>query len=280
MSVFVSAAELNERIQTGQKQTILACLWEPKAGKAWSKFQSEHIPTALFSDPSAQLASMPGREVGRNPLPSLETVAKAAAGWGIERGRPVYLYDGGNGLFAARAWWVLRWAGVEDVHILDGGFANWDTTGYPTVAGPGGVVVPRAIELSERHLPTATIDEVRGFEGMLIDARGARRFEGRREILDLRAGHIPGALNVPVADLYDEETNTVKSADAVRDRLAQAGVTQNTDPASVIVYSGSGNHSALLLAALENAGLPLLTHYVGGWSQWSADRNNPIATHV
>ena len=86
MSVFVSAAELNERIQTGQKQTIIAALWEPKDGKAWSKFQSEHIPTALYCDPSVQLAGLPGRAVGRNPLPSIDVVRKAAAGWGVEDG--------------------------------------------------------------------------------------------------------------------------------------------------------------------------------------------------
>ena len=87
---------------------------------------------------------------------------------------------------------------------------------------------------------------------MLIDARGARRFAGRRETLDLRAGHIPGAKNLPVNDLFDADTNTVQDADAIRERFAQIGVTQNTDPASVITYSGSGNHSALLLAAMEH----------------------------
>ena len=280
MSVFVSAAELNERIQTGQKQTIIAALWEPKDGKAWSKFQSEHIPTALYCDPSVQLAGLPGRAVGRNPLPSIDVVRKAAAGWGIEDGRPVYIYDGGNGLFAARAWWILRWAGVTDVHILDGGFATWDGEGFPTVAGPGGIVVPRGVELTEGNLPSATMEDVRAFEGLLIDARGARRFQGLREILDLRAGHIPGARNLPVNDLFDPESHKVKDTDTIRDRFSQLGVTQNTDPAGVITYSGSGNHSALLLAAMEHAGLPLLTHYVGGWSQWSANRDNPVATDI
>ena len=280
MSVFVSAAELNERIQAGQKQTIIAALWEPKEGKAWSKFQSEHIPTALYCDPSAQLAGMPGRKVGRNPMPTIDTVSKAAASWGVEAGRPVVIYDGGNGLFAARAWWILRWAGVQDVRILDGGFAAWDREGLPTVAGPGGLVVPREIELAAGSLPAATMDDVRAFEGLLIDARDARRFEGRREILDLRAGHIPGAQNLPVNDLFDQETGKVKDGDVVRDRFARLGVTQNTDPASVITYSGSGNHSALLLAAMEQAGLPLLTHYVGGWSQWSANPDNQVATDI
>lgn len=280
MSVFVSTAELNERIQTGQKQTIIAALWEPKEGKAWSKFQSEHIPTALYCDPSVQLAGLPGRAVGRNPMPGLDVVRKAAASWGIEKGRPVYIYDGGNGLFAARAWWILRWAGVQDVHILDGGFATWDGEGLPTVAGPGGIVVPRGVELTEGNLPSATMEDVRAFEGLLIDARGARRFQGLREILDLRAGHIPGARNLPVNDLFDPVSHKVKDTDTIRDRFSQLGVTQNTDPAGVITYSGSGNHSALLLAAMEHAGLPLLTHYVGGWSQWSANRDNPVATDI
>ena len=72
MSVFVSAAELNERIQAGQKQTVIAALWEPKAGKAWSKFQSEHIPTALYCDllpesavPEAVRAEARGYQYGR-----------------------------------------------------------------------------------------------------------------------------------------------------------------------------------------------------------------------
>ena len=281
MSVFVSAAELNERVQTGQKQTVIAALWDAQEGKAWSKFQSEHVPTALFCNPSSQLASMPGRQVGRNPLPSLDVVAKAVANWGIEDGRPVYIYDGGTGLFAARAWWVLRWAGVTDVHIVDGGYAAWRREQFNTVAGPGGIVVPREPEaLNADSLPTATMEDVRTFNGTLLDTRDQRRFDGRREILDLRAGHIPGAVNLPVSMLFDDTTRTVKDTDHIRATLAEHGITQNTNPADVIVYSGSGNHSALLLAAMEHAGLPVLTHYVGGWSQWSANRDNRVAANV
>lgn len=280
MSVFVSAHDLNDVIQSGSKHTILASLWEPKEGKAWSKFQSEHIPTAQYCDPSSQLAGLPGRKHGRNPLPPFDIVEKAIGDWGIETGRPTYIYDGGNGLFAARTWWILRWAGVEDVHILDGGFANWDANGLPTVAGPGGFATPRDVEVKEGSVPTVTIDGLRDFQGLLIDARSSRRFEGRREILDLRAGHIPGALNLPVTDLFDEDTHRIKDVDFIRDQFSRLGITQNTAPEDAIVYSGSGNHSALMLAAMEYAGLPMLTHYVGGWSQWSADPHNPIATRI
>lgn len=279
MSVFVSAEELNERIETGQRQTILASLWEGKEDRAWSKFQSEHIPTALFCDPASQLAGMPGRQQGRNPVPDIEVVNRAATTWGIAPGRPTYIYDTGNGLFAARAWWVLRWAGIKDVHIIDGGFAEWDKLGLPTVAGPGQVVVPRTVETSEGNMPTATMEEVSGTGALLIDARSQRRYDGRREILDLRAGHIPGAVNLPVSDLFAED-DKVKTDDEIRERFGQVGITHNTAPEDVITYSGSGNHSALLLAAMEHAGLPVVTHYVGGWSQWSANNDNPVATNV
>ena len=285
MSVFVSAEELHARIETGKHQTILASLWEGKEDRAWSKFQSEHIPTALFCDPASQLAGMPGRQQGRNPVPSIDVVARAAKSWGIEAGRPIYIYDTGNGLFAARAWWVLRWAGIEDVYILDGGFAEWDGLGLPTVAGPGQVVVPRVVATSENNMPTASMDEVKETKALLVDARSKRRFDGLREVLDLRAGHIPGAVNLPVSDLFHEAASErggvkVKSDGEIRDRFAEIGVSQNTAPEDVITYSGSGNHSALLLAAMEHAGLPVATHYVGGWSQWSANADNPVATNV
>lgn len=319
MSVFVSAETLHEHIQSGKRHTIIATLWDAKPGKSWSKFQSEHIPTAVFCDPASQLSGMPGRRVGRNPLPDALTVEKAVRAWGVEPNRPIFLYDGGNGLFAARAWWVLRWAGFDDVHILDGGFAAWDGSGLPTVAGPGNVVVPREIEVTTGHLPTAQMDDVREFQGKLIDARSPRRFQGRREVLDLQAGHIPGAVNLPVGDLFDEvligagdgadvdgagagagaagfgaagvgagagvaageyAATKVKSPEEIRARLAEAGITESTTPEEAIVYSGSGNHSALLLAAMEHAGLPVLSHYVAGWSQWSADPHNPVSTDL
>lgn len=280
MSVFVSAEDLRQRIRAGEKNTILASLWESEEGKAVSKYRSEHIPTSQFCDPAAHLAGLPGSRNGRNPLPAPAVVERAIRKWGIGAGRPIIAYDQGNGLYASRAWWVLRWMGIEGVHILDGGFADWDRRGFHTIAGPGSPAVRREVSTRPGSMPTAEMSEVREFQGLLIDARGADRFAGRKENLDLRAGHIPGALNLPVYDLFEKETRTLRSVEEVRDRLAAVGLTQNVDPSEVIVYSGSGNHSALLIAAMEHVGLPVVKHYVGGWSQWSAEKSNPVATDV
>ncbi|SDS84774.1 sulfurtransferase [Corynebacterium timonense] len=280
MSVFVPAEQLRERIHTGKNQTIIAALWEPEEGKAWSKFQSEHIPTAKFCDPSAVLSGLPGRRVGRNPLPHLDVVVKAVRSWGVDKSRPTFIYDTGSGLFAARAWWLLRWLGIDDVFIVDGGFRAWDAAGLETIAGPGNLSVAAHVEPSPGALPVATLEDVKEFTGLLIDARGARRYSGRREIFDLKAGHIPGALNLPATDLFSAETGEVVSAAEIRERAATVGLTVDSDPAGAIAYSGSGNHSALLLAALAHAGLPVVTHFVGGWSQWAGDAANPVATDL
>lgn len=279
MSVFVASEDLREQIRTGKKLTVLAALWDAREGNAWSKFQSEHIPTAQYCNPAEHLVGTPGSQVGRNPLPSTQRMQDSFRAWGIESGRPVVIYDTGSGEFASRAWWTLRWAGVEDVHILDGGFPAWERAGFETIAGPGPVSVRTELDVAPGHLPTASIDDVRAFKGMLIDARDTPRFVGRRERLDLKSGHIPGARTVPVEDLFTEG-RMIKPAEEILETMAKFGITHETDPAEAIVYSGSGNHSSKLLAAFAHAGLPVLTHYIGGWSQWSANPKNPVERDI
>lgn len=133
-------------------------------------------------------------------------------------------------------------------------------------------------------MPTANLEDVMEISAtattgaaapLLIDTRPADRFEGRRERLDRRAGHIPGAIGVPVAELLDE--GRVPPPEIVRERLAGHGITGDDVAAETVVYSGSGVSSALFIALMEHAGLPVARHYVGGWSQWASDRSRPAA---
>ena len=268
MSVYVSSEELRELIRTGEKLTLLAALWDARAGQARSTFHAAHIPTAQFCDMSVHLVGTPTAQVGRNPLPSLERLSETFGFWGIAEDRPVIVYDTGHGVFAARVWWTLRWAGVRNVRILDGGFAAWEALGFDTVAGPGPVNVHSELVAQRGQAPT--IDDVHDYKGLLIDARQPNRYRGIKERLDKKAGHIPGARNLPVQDVFDSN-GMVKPSDEILERFAQLGVTHTTDPASAVVYSGSGNHSAKLLAAAVHAGLPMLTHYIGGCLLYTSD---------
>ena len=192
--------------------------------------------------------------------------------WGLHDDREIIVYDQGKGLFSARAWWILTWAGVKGVRILDGGLAAWERAGYQIVGGPGNLGRGQAQEVVAGQLPVATIDEVKNFDGVLIDTREANRYAGRKERLDLKAGHIPGAVSVPTREILNPD-NTFRPAEEIRATFEKVGV---TDPNNVIVYSGSGVHSAQAIAAMHHAGLPGAALYLGGWSQWCADRNNPV----
>ncbi|MGO1465030.1 MAG: sulfurtransferase, partial [Candidatus Corynebacterium faecigallinarum] len=102
----------------------------------------------------------------------------------------------------------------------------------------------------------------------------ADRFHGRSEPVDRRAGHIPGAVSIPVIDLLDD--GRVPPSEVVRERLAAHGLTDDTIAAEAVIYSGSGVDSALFIALMEHAGLPAARHFVGGWSQWALDRSRPV----
>lgn len=274
MSVTISPNELAHRIHTGKKQTILASFWEPGEGMSYRKFCSEHIPTSLFCDPAASLTSVPSSKNGRNPLPDEETLRRAFAKWGIRDEYDVVVYDQTNSLFAARAWWILKWAGVDNAYILNGGMANWEREGHKIVGGPGNIHAQATRVPSLGHMPVATLEDVKKGDRILIDTREPSRFAGRKEHLDLKAGHIPGAVNVPTRFLMTPE-KLFLSPEEVRDQFAQVGIGEE-EAKNAIVYSGSGLHGSLGIALMHHAGLPGAAVYMGGWSQWTASGNNPV----
>ena len=274
MSVLVSAEELHERIHRGDKLTLLATTWVPGQGNSFRQFRAGHIPTAQHVNPATTLAGLPGSKAGRNPLPDPVRLQANVNRWGLRGDRPVVVYDDGQGFFAGRAWWVLRWAGIKNVSILDGGLAQWYRKGFDTMCGPGNIAMGSALTIQPGSMPSATIDEVRNFDGTLVDTRSFWRYSGKQENLDLKAGHIPGAVNASMRDLLTPN-RLAKPKEEIREVFAKAGVTKGE---STVFYSGSGNHSGLALALAEHVGLTGASHYVGGWSQWSANAANPVET--
>ncbi len=272
MSTFMSVTEVNQAVHAGKGYTVLASIWEKDSEGGYLSYRSQHIPTAQFCDPSAALTGLPGSAGGRNPLPALSDVQRSLEFWGVRNGRPVIVYDQGHGLFAARAWWILRWAGLTDVRIMDGGLAAWEAAGFDVVGGPGNISMESNAVAVEGSMRVATLDDVKKHTGPLVDTRQPNRYAGKRERFDLKAGHIPGAVNVPVEELFNED-RTVKTPSEILERFAAEGI---NSAQNMIIYSGSGNHSALAIAAMESAGLSGAAHYVGGWSQWSADKHNPV----
>jgi thiosulfate/3-mercaptopyruvate sulfurtransferase len=237
-----------------------------------------HIPGAVFADLDTELAAAPGA-AGRHPLPEPARLQDVLRRAGIRAGSRVVAHDDGNGSIAARAWWLLRWAGfpAERVAVLDGGWAAWLAAGLPTSAEPS-QPEPGDITVRPGGMPVIDAGEAAALagRGVLLDARAAARYRGEVEPVDPRAGHIPGAHNVPTSDLVAPDGSWLAPAE-LAERFAAEGV----EGTEVAAYCGSGVTATALVLGVERAGLrpperPIAL-YVGSWSNWSADPARPVA---
>ncbi len=237
-------------------------------------YRAGHIPGAVFADLDAELAGPPSPEAGRHPLPSVAELQRAARSWGLHEGQPVVVYDDSGGLAAARAWWLLRWAGVADVRILDGALAAWRAAGFDLETGelvPG----PGDVTLHGGCLPVVSAGEAAATarDGVLLDARAAERYRGDVEPVDSRGGHVPGAISAPASGNLSADGTFAAPAE-LRLRYAALGAVPGR---RIAVYCGSGVTAAHDIAALTLAGIdPAL--FPGSWSAWSADPQRPVAT--
>ncbi len=234
-------------------------LGEPGAGRrAWL---AGHVPGAAFLDLDGDLADPPG-ERGRHPLPDLETFEAAARRAGIGARSRVVAYDEAGEGGAARLWWLLRHLGHEDVAVLDGGLAAWREDGGPLRTGEESGE-PGDFEARPREGDTADAEEA-GAAEVLLDARAPARFRGESEPIDPVAGHIPGAVNLPSAELAPG--GRFVSPAELRTRLESAGAGAGRD---TVAYCGSGVTACTIVLAAELAGLGPTRLYPGSWSEWS-----------
>ncbi len=271
--VLIEPHELDGDLRGGDPPAVLDVRWKLGDPEGRSHYRAGHIPTAVYVDLDTELAAPASAPEGRHPLPAIDDLQAAARSWGVRDGQRVVIYDDAGGLAAARAWWLLRWAGVGDVRILDGALGAWRAAGLALVSGESPVPAGDVI-LTEGHLPVLDGDEAARLpdEGVLLDARAGERYRGELEPIDPRAGHVPGAISAPTADNLDD-TGRFLSTAALRRRFADLGVDGERP---VGVYCGSGVTAAHLLAALQIAGLDAVL-FPGSWSAWSADQRRPVA---
>lgn len=271
--VTVSARDLRHLVSGGSPVHLLDVRWTLGAGACRADYLAEHLPGAVFVDLDEELSRHGEPIDGRHPLPDVEDLQASARAWGLRRLETVVVYDDSANLASARAWWLLRWAGLVDVRLLDGGLGAWREQGFETEQGEV-VAEPGDVVLAPGHLPTLDADTAAAYPltGALLDARARERYLGESEPIDPRAGHIPGALNAPTAENVDSAGRFKKPAE-LRARFAELGVRPG---GAVAVYCGSGVTAAHEIAALALAGIPAAL-YPGSWSAWSNDPGRPVA---
>ena len=215
---------------------------------------------------------------GRHPLPEARSFISWMGKQGLQAADQIVCYDAGSGAMAARLWWMLRWAGHEQVAVLDGGIAKWLREGRPVTAD-----VQAVTALSYPGKPRASLVatlshvEKKLKRAALLDARAPARYRGEQEPIDPVAGRIPGAKNRFHNDNLTAE-GTFKPADELKKEFL--AVLGERSAAEVVNYCGSGVTACHNALAMEIAGLTGSRVYIGSWSEWSADPTRPISRSV
>ncbi|MFE1048857.1 sulfurtransferase [Streptomyces olivaceus] len=277
MNAIISAPELADALAGPTPPVLLDVRWQLSAAKAAgappfdgrAEHAAGHLPGAVYVDLDRELAAAPGAG-GRHPLPDVAEFGAAMRRAGVSSGRPVVVYDGGQGWAAARAWWLLRWTGHPNVRVLDGGLPSWEgslSTDAPTPAEGDFEPVP-----GESGLLDADGAAALARSGVLFDARAGERYRGDVEPIDPVGGHIPGAVSAPTTENVAADGRFL-AADELRARFRTLGAKEDGE---VGVYCGSGVSGAHEVLALAVAGIPAAL-YAGSWSQWSSDPSRPVA---
>ena len=272
---FVSTEWLQDHLDAPDLVVVDASWYLPTMNRnGAAEYAAGHIPGAVHfdietvADTSSPLPHM---------LPRPDVFARHVGALGIGDGMRIVVYDGA-GLFAApRVWWTLRTFGAPDVVILEGGAPKWRAEGRPWTDEPTrrrpATFTPR-LDHGAVADAEAVAKALSGGSAQVVDARPADRFRGEapEPRPGVRAGHMPGSLNVPFTRIVAD--GRLRSPDDIAAAFREAGVDLDRP---IVTSCGSGVSAAILAVALDALDRPIKALYDGSWADWgSSDR--PIAT--
>lgn len=276
-SALVSSEWLAQHL-TDPTIKILDCTWHHPSTNldGRTQYRGRHLPGSVHFDID-QVADK------SNPLPHMlptaEDFAHKVGLLGISNSDRVIVYDrhyGGSA--AARVWWMFRVFGHDNVALLDGGFGKWTKEKRPAEMTP---VRPAPASFTANVQPglVATLADVQRLAqsgAQLVDARGPGKFDGTQADVFAfkRQGHIPGAINLPWADLVDPDTGVLLSPDALTARVTAAGINLGKP---IVTTCTSGITSCMLALALYQLGAPTTAVYDGSWAEWSQLDDTAVA---
>ncbi len=297
-TTLISAEQLQALVASRKPLRIFDCTFElmqPHAGE--KHYLESHIPGAVYANLDTALSAKHGvnpaktgaesvitvtgadapASGGRHPLPNREKFATWLSSVGFANDMQAVVYDRNGANYCGRLWWMLKWAGHDNVAVLDGGLQAWQAAGGAVNSGEEPAHFQSNFELGPeraRLVSPATVLGQLGKPGQtLIDARGAPRFRGETEPLDPVAGHIPGALNRPFTQNMGAD-GKFKPAAQLKAEFEE--LLAGRAPSSVVHHCGSGVSAVPNILAMEIAGLGSTGLYAGSWSDWCSDASRPV----
>ena len=254
-TVLVSANALQQPAHFLDARFNLA---DPQAGQ--QQFLTGHINGARHIDIERDLSDMTST-AGRHPMPSKAQLEAVVHRLGLTYDQPIYIYDDGGQPFAARAYFMLQYAGFTNVYIVKEGYKGLIAAGYGVTTAVESTMTTMPIQWNDAlSVDRAHVKEVaRGKTSkVLVDARSAVRYRGEHEPIDPVAGHIPTARN------YDWEQLVEDGQLTANDTLTNI-VSKDEH---IIVYCGSGVTASPLYAMLKQLDYPHVQVYTGSFSDW------------
>ncbi len=238
-------------------------LADPQMG--YQHYLQGHIPGAYYLDLNQDLAGPVQQHGGRHPLPDIPALAAKLSRMGVTAQTLVVAYDDSRFAFASRLWWLLKYMGHDRVVVLEGGFAAYQSAGFPIETDlpieREGLFIPQirpelAVNIHD------VVQRQQNPSAKIVDSREGDRYQGKHEPIDPIAGHIPGAVNFPWQQATDER-GWMRSSEDLKEYWSEV---LNAD--EIVVYCGSGVTACVNLLALEVAGVSTAKLYVGSWSDW------------
>ena len=245
--------------------------------KGHKSYAESHIATANYAHLDFNLSSPITPDSGRQPMPDINKLNQWLASCGLTEHCQVVVYDSSSGAMSSRLWWLLKCLGHESVAILDGGWQAWVNQGLAVDSKlPECQASTFSADFSDHCVVTTqkVLDNLNSDEFKLIDVRANERFIGKQEPIDPVAGHIPGAINMPLTDNLDEN-GFFKTVAQLKEMYAP--LCESTPADKQVYMCGSGVTACHSVFALSVAGFAVSRVYAGSWSEWIRDPQRPVA---
>jgi thiosulfate/3-mercaptopyruvate sulfurtransferase len=244
-----------------------------KAEPGREQYLAEHIAGAGFINLSETWSDT--NSPYSNTVPELDSLCAAIGNDGIGNDNPVVLYSSSHLMWATRAWWLLRYAGHNNVRVLNGNLGAWVSAGLPTRSGEETYPSTNFTASARPELFVSTQEVAQGIDDATctINALPAAVYEGTGDFYYGRKGHIPGSRSLPFADLLRDEF--FLPANELHDLLSAHGMLTGS---RTMIYCGGGIAATLdgfacMLLGQRNVGV-----YDGSMSEWAADPARPLKT--
>ena len=242
-------------------------------------YERGHIPGAVNIRWHTDLVDPVKRDIA-----SKENLQKILQNLGINSDSTIVIYGDNNNWFAAWGAWVFDVYGVKNVKLLDGGRKKWEAEKRPvtpiaTAVKTGNIVLSDANNALRARLPDVVAVANKKSDTALVDIRSPDEFTGKIfapagvQETAIRAGHIPGAVNVPWASAVAEDS-TFKSAEELKKVYAAVGI-DGKKP--IITYCRIGERSSHTWFALKKILGYEVRNYDGSWTEYGNSVGNPVA---